>query len=151
MTELATPFGDLFLKVADFKFKYVKNKNTFACFFFAKIVVISLIIYTENLGTAIFKKQFSRPSFELWSNLCYFKNTSETVMRFALLLYSRRLFLPHISMLLERLLYDTVSFISTIIYFPGEWQVDCITILLSMLMILLSTLNVIRHLICGNN
>ena len=38
------------------------------CFFFvAKIVVISLIIYTENLATAIFKKQFSRPSFDVKS------------------------------------------------------------------------------------
>ena len=36
---------------------------------FAKIVVVSLIIYFEYLGTAIFKKQFSKPSFELWSNL----------------------------------------------------------------------------------
>ena len=25
LTELATPFGDLFLKVADFQFKYVKE------------------------------------------------------------------------------------------------------------------------------
>ena len=36
---------------------------------FAEIVVVSFIIYFENLGTAIFKKQFSKPSFQLWSNL----------------------------------------------------------------------------------
>ena len=31
--------------------------------------IIFPIIYFENLGTAISKKQFSKPSFELWSNL----------------------------------------------------------------------------------
>ena len=38
-------------------------------FFLAKIVIVSLIIYFENLGTAVFKKWFIKPSFELWSNL----------------------------------------------------------------------------------
>ena len=38
-------------------------------FFLAKLVVVSLIIHFENLGTPIFKNQFSEPSFELWSNL----------------------------------------------------------------------------------
>ena len=37
--------------------------------FFAKIVIVFLIIYFENMGAAIFKKQFSKPLFELWSNL----------------------------------------------------------------------------------
>ena len=55
---------------SDPEIQLVFSKQEHLCmFFFAKIVVVSLIIHFENLGTAIFKNQFSEPSFELWSNL----------------------------------------------------------------------------------
>ena len=47
----------------------LRNKNTFARFFAKIAKIVYLIIYFENLGTSIFKKQFTKPSFELCSNL----------------------------------------------------------------------------------
>ena len=47
----------------------LRNKNTFARFFAKIAKIVYLIIYFENLGTATFKKQFTKPSFQLCSNL----------------------------------------------------------------------------------
>ena len=65
--------------------------------FFVKIVVVSLIIYAENLGTAIFKKQFSKPSFELWSNLWIQPVKQLVFTRVAGLQLQRYTYLDHLS------------------------------------------------------
>ena len=48
-------------------------------------------------------------------------------------------------------LKETIFGPTLFLLFINDLPDDVICILLSMLMILLSTLNVIRHLICGNN
>ena len=65
--------------------------------FFAKIVVVSLIIYFENLGTAIFKKRFSKPLFELWSNLWNQPVKQLVFTRVAGLQLQRYTYLDHLS------------------------------------------------------
>ena len=66
-------------------------------FFLAKLVVVSLIIHFENLGTPIFKNQFSEPSFKLWSNLLNQPVKQLIFTRVAGLQSQRYTYLDHLS------------------------------------------------------
>ena len=87
-----------------------ETKTTLHVFFFAKIVILSLTIYFENLGTAIFKKQFTKPSSEVWSNLWKLSGKQLVFKRIAGLQSQRYTYLDHLSKQLKIAAVITVKY-----------------------------------------